>query len=476
MKRAWVLLLVTVAIAGTAMGQTSRPDSETAKAMANLAAQTRNTLCIVELTIKDEMINSPTGTAPVFGMGICVKVEGDKATLITTALDPRISPKSVKKDGVQVTVPGGEKKLTGAYLSTDPQTGITFVTVTDATYKWQAVRFAEKPELGVGKQVFSVGLLEPWLGYEPYVGTAFVSAKVRVPGPMIYCTGGALTNVGSPVLTADGTAVGIILQQLPNTVTLSGVQQPINLSAQRESSCFVPSDEFGAIINNPPATPKPLPWIGVLGWEPVPAELNLTYTAVRVVRVAPNSTTLSSPAARAGLKDKEIIKGIDGLAIEKFPTPEMTLNNFLRVINRMPAGSKLKLNVMDREKPVELDVEAFPPAPRDAAKYKHMALGMIVRDKVALDEALDTTATAKEKGVYVVSVFGPDSPAALAGLKGEPDFHLITKVMLQPVTSVAEFQAIVEKELSGGLKPINMVVSKGASTENIVVKPVTKAP
>ena len=473
MKRAWVLLLVAVTVAGSAMGQTTRPaDSETGKIMADLAAKTRNTVCLVEIPVADE-----TGSGTITGVAICVKVEGDKATLITTAVDTnRVPVASITKDKVLVTVPGSDKKLTAEYVSTDPETNITFITVKDP-YKWQPVRFADKPDLSVGKQVFSVGLMEPALGLEPYLGAAFVSARLRVPDPIIYVTGGTLTSFGSPVLTADGTAVGIILGQLPNTITVSSGsgQGSMNMTALRESSFFVPSDEMGAIINNPPPATKRRPWIGVLGFEQVDPRAGLEFPAVRVGDVAPATETLSSPAAKVGLKKNDIITAIDGLTIEKFPSPQLTVANFVRQLSRLPADGtrKVKLTVLRAKNPevLELAVEPFPMMPVEAKKYKNTDLGMIVRDKVPLDAALDaSTGDPKDKGVYVLGV-GADTPAAKANLKGMPDIVLITTVAKKPVTNVKEFEAAVAGELAGGKKPIEMVIRKGGSTETITIRP-----
>jgi S1-C subfamily serine protease len=414
------------------------------------------------------------GPVNVVGMGICVRLEGEKATLITTVLNPNVLPNTVTK--VEVAIPDSNRRLVAEYKSTDPETGITFVEVTDP-FKWQPVTFTNKPDLGVGRQVFSLGLLDAWLGSEPYLGTAFVSGRVRVPGPMIYCAGGQLTNIGSPVFTADGTAVGIILQQLPVEVTLQGQggQGKVLLSSQRENACFVPSDEFGAVINGPmPIKGKRLPWIGVLRFEPHPeAVVPLGVPAIRAVKVAPNTATLSSPAAKNGLKHNDTITGMNGQALEKLATPELTVQNFIRQLNRIPVGKEIEMTVLEAANPrkVKLTVESFPLTPREAPKYVNKDLGLVVREKVPLDQALDTSPTGKdtEKGLYVVAV-GPDSPAAKAGLKGEPEFNLIVNVDMKPATNVKEFAAAVEALLANK-KPINLVKQTGSQRENVTIVP-----
>jgi S1-C subfamily serine protease len=294
---------------------------------------------------------------------------------------------------------------------------------------------------------------------------------VRVPGPLVYVTGGKLTNVGSPVLTADGTAVGIVLQQLPNVVDIrsQGGGGSVVLTDQRESSWFTPVEEFAQVLKNRPVAGKRPPWLGILGLQPHPEDIiPLGVPAVRVVKVVPDS-----PAGKAGLKDKDTITGFNGQALERLATPDLTTANFQRQLNRLAVGSTVELTVLEAQKPkvLKMTVESMPPLPREAKKYPSPQLGMVVREKVKLDEALDPNPTAKEKGLYVV-VVGGGSPAAVAGLKGEPDYNLITSVNGQPVEGCAKFKEIVEGELAKDpKKPINMAVRKGALSESVTITP-----
>jgi S1-C subfamily serine protease len=464
MRQAWILSLAVLVLAGLAWGAppaapapvaapATAPETGTAKAIADLSAKTRGSLAIVQFTLNDDM-GGPDVQAPP-GMAICIGLEGDKATLLTTALNPAVPASSIRK--VQIYLPGSDKPIDGSYSATDPETGISFVDVSGAT---------------VGKQVFAVGLLDLWLGFEPFMGVAYVSARVRVPGPLVYVTGGALTNIGSPVFAADGTAIGMVTaQQLPKVVSLAsgGGSGSAVLSDQRESSCFLPVDDFTHVLTNRPTAGKRMPWIGVLGFQAHDDRvIHLDVPAVRVVKVVPDS-----PAGKAGLKDGDTITGMNGQALEKLATPDLTRLNFERTLNRLPAGTQIELTVLAGTEPkkLKMTVESFPVMPREAPKLRNDTLGLIVRQKVKLDEALDSGPTAKEKGLYVVAV-GNASPAAVAGLKGEPDFNLVVSVAGQPVDTVAKFKEIVEGELAKDPhKSISMTVHKGALSENVTLTP-----
>jgi S1-C subfamily serine protease len=474
MKQAWILSFAVLALAGLAWVQAAPPpaapvpaaDPGTAKAMADLAAKTRASMAIIEFTLNDDLGGQDVS---VRCTGVCVDVKGDKATLITTTLSPLVPPKAIKK--VKILLPGVEKPLDAVYGATDPDPDrpITFVEVTSPT-KWQPVRFAKNASAAtVGRQVISVGLLDQWLGFEPYLGVGYVSARVRVPGPLICVGGGALTNVGSPVFTADGTPIGIVTaQQLPNIVSFAGAQGSAAMTNQRESACFLPVDDFVSVLENPPAQGKRLPWIGVLGYQNQRPDLvQLEVPAVRVGKVVPKS-----PAGRAGLKENETITGLNGQVLEKLATDDLIRLNFERTMNRIPVGSEVKLTLLGTPpRELTLKVESFPPTPREAPKYPSPTLGLLVRDKVGLDEALDPNPTATKPGLYVVGV-SAGSPAAVAGLKGEPEWNLITKVDGQDVDTVAKFKELVEASLAKDpRRGIPMTVQKGALSENITVTP-----
>lgn len=470
MNRAWVVLFAALLVAGASWGQAAPPkpaDVDISKAMADLSAKTRSTLATVEFKIQDELYGGLTGR----GTAICVGLgEGDKGVLITTDISPQFPATSIKS--ISVTVPGADKPLSATFRSIDPESGIAFLDVTDP-YKWQPIRLAEKVDLSVGKQVFSVGLFEHELGFEPYLGVAYVSAKLRVPGPMMYVSGGSLTRVGSAVFTADGTFAGLVRQQLPTMILVPGQNQPLPTAPQRETQFFIPVEDFAHVLKTPPAAGKRLPWIGVLEFRPHPEDvLPLGYPAVRALKVVPDS-----PAGKAGLKDLDTITGFNDQSLEKLPTADLTVKAFVRRLNRLALGEKISLTVLDaspaaggKGRKVEMGVDSFPPTPMEAKRYESKKLGMWVREKVGLDEVLDPTPAAKEKGLYVFVVV-PQGPAAAAGMKAD-DWNLVVSVAGQPVTTVARFQQVVEAEVSKNPKnPITMMVRKGAVNESVSITP-----
>jgi S1-C subfamily serine protease len=295
---------------------------------------------------------------------------------------------------------------------------------------------------------------------------AYVSARLRVPGPMAYVTGGNLTNIGSPVFSADGVAVGIVLQQLPNAVTLSGEggKGSVLLSGQRENSCFIPVEDFANVLKNPPAPGKRMTWIGIRFGKYAEDVVPLGVPAVKADKVYADS-----PAAKAGIKDGETVIALNDQPIEKLSTPDLMVQNFTRLIGRLPAGTKITLTLhrVPKDEKVELTTEAIPTTPAEAKKFISQTLGFVVRNKVPLDAALDTSATSKIAGVYLVGV-AQKSPAETAGLKAGNEYTLIVSVNGKPVKDVDEFKKFAEETPA---KPLNLLVQKGDQHETVTIAP-----
>jgi S1-C subfamily serine protease len=110
----------------------------------------------------------------------------------------------------------------------------------------------------------------------------------------------------------------------------------------------------------------------------------------------------------------------------------------------------------------------MPIRPNEAKQYFNKSIGLLIREKVPLDEFLDKTPSSTVPGLIVVGMV-KDSPVALAGLQGG---DVITNVNNQPVTKVDSFKEIVEKSLAAGATtPIQLLVRRGEKAEVITVRP-----
>ena len=431
--------------------------------MAKVYAKAVGGLAIIEFDIKTEL-----GESKAVETGICIMKNG---TLMTTTLDARTRPETIK--AIRIILPGVERKtLKAKLLGIDQVTGLTFVQAPEP-HKWSVIGFAKAAKVAPGMAVFSVGLMGPDLAFKPFVGAGYVSAMVRTPAPLVYITGGSLTRMGSPVFRSDGVAIGLVQRQLllGHRMMLNRRLASVRLSGQERTFFFVPVEEFVAGLENIPSGGKVrrVPWLGVLSFEPLPASvartLRVDSPAVMVGKVAEGTS-----AAKAGLKDGDIIIAVNGRPLENFPKPNMVAQQFVRDLVRMRVGTKVSLTIASamKKRVVEVELVSWPMRPEEAKRYYNRKLGMLLRNKVAMDRYLEETVAGKMEGVYALMV-GRDSPAAKAGLRAR---DLIVSIGGTPVKNVDEAGKLISDSLTKTpAKGITLTVKRGEQTEPITIRP-----
>jgi len=457
MKR-WIALGLVLSVLWPAAAQ-----ADTEKLLSEIVSKASGSLAAVSYTVEME-----TGSRNVMGQGVCIEPSG---VFLTTALDSRLRVESLKD--FKVITPGTNgKTLKAKLLGIDPWTGLGFVQATEK-HTWQVVQFSRTSKLALGQQVASIGLMMGDPARPVFVGTGYVSAMLRVPGELARVTGGRLTGACSPVFATDGRAIGIVGRQLFDSFGVLTRQRvvPMQLRSQQECAFFTPVEEFVHVLENIPSDGKVarLPWMGVNKFEAVPKDLadilKLDKPAVKVDEVIPDH-----PAAKAGLADRDIIVEVNGKEIEKLATPELSVRNFVRKLMRMRAGATLKLKVLSgrQTKEVTVTLGEMPKRPSEAKRYFNRAIGLLVREKVMLDEFLDKTASAAVPGLRVEAI-AKGSASAAAGLQSG---DVITNVNNQPVKTIQTFQQIVEQSLTTSrVAPINFLVRRGDQAQVITVKP-----
>lgn len=462
LTRIAMLVAVVAVVAGPAAGD------ERGRLLAKVSELTDGALVVVHCRYADG-----AGGSVLSGVGVCYDAE--KGDFLTLALGARIWPKKI--ESLTLVLPGPERRTIAAeLLGARPQFGLAFVRAKEK-HKWRAVRFAAKANLAVGQLVVTSGLMPASEANNTYVGSGYISAKLRVPEVLYYVTGGKLTCVGSPVFSADGVVIGLVSRtrymdyQMP-TARGSTI---VSLQGLQETSFFVPVDEFAMALTDIPQggqVPRPA-WMGILkalGVGKAQAEvLGLHRPAVTIDNIIPDG-----PAATAGLKAGDVLTAIDGHGIEKLATPELTGRNFVRHIMLRSVGEKITVTVTDQgtDRKVALTLSKMPILIEEAPRYRSKALGLAVRQKVPLDMYLDKSATRQIAGLVVIAV-AQRGPGQSAGLKAG---DIITAVNGRKVRSVDLF----EKMLAGSIasapgKGIVFMIHRGTEQPRpITVTPASK--
>ena len=425
------------------------------------------------LAIVEFSVDTGAGLQDVIGPGVCVHSDSKgRAVFLTTAFSVQIRLKDISKLNIRA---GGldTKRISGEVMGVDPVTGMAFVR-TVAAAKWTKVVFVGKQSgLKIGQQVVSIGLQGAANGHEPYLGVAYVSGRVRVPETLYRVTGGNLTATCSPVFNLDGKVVGLVTLQLPTTVTMITAkgQTDVGMTGRDKKVYFMPIDEFADTIASmpSPAAPKRRIWTGVAAYHSVTDDDARTY-GIDVAAVMVGKVIKGTPADKAGLKERDLIIGLGGRKLEKFPTPALVGKRFLNQLQRIGAagGKEVSLTVKRGAQQLSMTVGlvAIPKQAFEAERYVSNELAMMVREKVPPDSYNDSSPTADVKGLVVIGV-PAKGPAGAAGIKRG---DLLIEVNGKSVTTAAEIRDVIGKALKDSPeKTIILLVQRGDKTYPISI-------
>ena len=454
MKRLAIVLVMLAAVLPATTG------AQTEKTLTDIADRVFGAMAIVSCDIETD-----SGKGILRGQAICVDASGVFLTLALSNVQ-RVEQIS----NLEIITPGiGGKKFKAKLMGIDGMTGMAFVRATQPNI-WSAVQFTENVKLSPGQQVISVGLLPDETGNTPYLGVGYVSAVLHTPMELCYITGGALTSVGSPVFTADGTAVGLVGQQPFGNYQMNTQRgtMAVMLKGHEQTKYFTTTNEFFHVLKDKPTNGqrRKAPWMGVGKIQPVGQELaevsGISGPCVMVEQIVPNH-----PAIKAGLEERDIIIAIDGKALSDFPSPQMIATNVERIIMRRKVGDQIKVTVRRAGEDVvkTLTLEAMPITATQAERYSSNQFGFITRQRVLLDQF--TESLADTEGLIVVYV-APRSPADTSRL--QPN-DVITSVNDQPIRTAGTFRHIVEGLTEQDpLASLNLLVRRGDETQSITIR------
>ena len=445
------VLIAATLVAGFCAGASGETDTM----LSELARGTVNSLVMVRCTFDE---SSATGGA--VGQAICIDKSGQFVSLAFSASMIRAKVKKC----VIIPSGAGQKPLRAELISIDRATGLGFIKCTDPTApQWTPITFVKQADLTTGKRVVSVGLMPGDSANTRYYGSASVSSVLRTPQPLVYVTAGHLTRVGSPVFVRPGAAVGIVGRQLGQAVEMvaSRRRAQVVLTPMRDSAFFTPAEEIIDVIANRHKTTQ-MSWAGIAGFQAADMEvMNLSSPGVRVGKVIPGY-----PADKAGLKELDVIVQLDGRNLEQLGTPKLTAANLQRSLLRLPVGRKVSFTLANGKK-LSLVLAPMPVRPMEAPRYVNTKLGLLVREKVMLDEYLITSPSARTVGLLVLNA-PKGGQAQKGGLKAG---DVITSVNAQPVRTVATISTIVDKALTDAVAPvINLLVQRGAESRSISIQ------
>ena len=422
-------------------------------AVAQVAAKVVGALARLEFTYENEFV----GTRKRIGQCICI----DAANSVFLTRDiPMTIPRDELRDFFLLPAGMTAKRIKAEFMGIDPAEKLAFVRALEK-YPWKELKFV-RADLNLGQAVISVGLLGPLTGNVPYIGTARVAARLRLPNEVVYVSGGELTNTSSPVMTTDGRVVGLVAGQIPMEYRMVIGNRPtdVALAGLQTARFFVPVSEFAHVLGQIPrkGESRKLPWMGVWTYKEVSAEESEVMGLNGRPAVLVGQIKVKGPADQAGIKQGDAIVGLNGRPLEALATPALVTRNLQRQLNRFKPGDKVSVSIFRNRKETnrQLTLGPLPLRPYQAARYYHVGLGIAARDFVPFDRYVNRPTPLLIHCVLALLV-APNSPAARGELRPG---DLITRVGDKPTPSVEALRNVL-KGLAGTTDPIPFMVQRG---------------
>ena len=366
-----------------------------------------------------------------------------------------------KADKIDVTLTDG-RKFDAKLIGRDEKTDLALLKI-NAEKPLPFVNFGDSNAMRVGDWVMAVGT--PF-GLGGTVTAGIVSARGRDihAGPYddFLQIDAAINrgNSGGPTFNTDGEVVGV------NAAIYSPNGGSVGIGFAIPSSIAKPViaelREHGKVDRG---------WLGVQIQEVTP-EIASSLGLSKVNGALVAAVTPDSPAARAGIKQGDVITGIDGQPVERLK--DLTLG-----VANQPAGSRVALEVWRNGKTESLQT-SIAQMPKDIAQASNESssngtrsqtgqLGLALapltpelRDRFNLDEGT--------KGVAVTAV-RPGSAAAEIGLRPG---DVVMKVNQTDVTAPRQLIHQIEVARKDGREAVLLLVARG-DAQRFVALPVGKA-
>ncbi len=319
-------------------------------------------------------------------------------------------------------------------IGTDPTSDLALLKI-EVNRKLPVVKFGSSADLKVGEWVFAIG--SPF-GFDYSVTQGIVSAKGRGLQSDKYVpfiqTDVAINpgSSGGSLFNMKGEVVGVNSQIVSRTGGYLGL------------SFAIPSDVAKDVIQQLKANGKvERGWLGV-SFQQMDKDLAESFGLSQPKGALVADVIDDSPAAKAGLKNGDIIMTFNG-----HPVP--SANELPHLVGFTKPGTTVKMDILRQgvNKTITLKVGALAQEEehtpyQESKKMKMNILGIQARD-LSSDEKKQLELT---EGVLIEAI-GRDSPAAYAGLRRGDVVFMINGVVLK---SKEDFDRAV-----AGVKPKSLV-------------------
>jgi len=451
-RRGWIGLMVGMGVA--ACGGAA-PAEFTQQSLAAIHQQLSPAIGLVEYSVEitndnDGETSKRDSNAP----GIVVTPSG----LVMT--HGHMLRQNARPFNIAVTLGAGpEKKKYEAVLLDKPRDiNVVFLRLkSDTPLQLPAIRFAPAEGLALGAPVALVGMLGDTFDYARSIQEARVSAILDKPR-RAYCLDQMVRfgYIGGPVADAEGRVVGVLGYDLSR-------EEGGELYTRSGNPLIFQASLFQKYIDSPPGEPKEgqaggEAWLGVMT-QPLTDDLVRYWKLAQDTGILVSMVVEGSPAESVGLRPGDIIAEFNGTPIRAKADEDVL--DFSKLIRDTGVNKEVELKVLREGQVLSLraTLGTRPRSAREAEEYSDPYFGLTVRELTA-DLRIRLNLPEDVQGVIVRRV---ESGSAAQLGKMRPGV-IILGIGGQPIHSIAEFKAALEKMAAERPKEIPIFARVGAVT------------
>ncbi|MBA3849376.1 MAG: signal protein PDZ [Opitutus sp.] len=373
--------------------------------------------------------------------------------------------------------PGSDEAAAAAYLGQDALTGFHFLRVNDAKMIAElksVTSFAHDTRAPrQGEELWGIGLRGKDEDFVPYILRSPVAMIARLPNETAL-TAQDIGAPGLPVFDREGRLAGLALNSFGQNFLLFSRNQhgtPIVLVNAEESSVVLLAAEFLPHLKRVPqsVSGRPVAAFGAYGIQPVDPDVAKLLKLERRSGLVLSDIMEGSPAAKAGLQDRDIVLGLDGQPLPRLKPDRVLVGYFGQEILRRQPGDRLRLAILrgTEQREFEVVLGDEPKMVREAERRYFSRLGFTAREFLAADSILHRAKTAGPGGA-VVHFLKPDSPAATAGLRPDDWIREVDGTPVQDFAEAVARLAAIEADDRRG--EFVLLTSRGGETQVLRVK------
>lgn len=351
----------------------------------------------------------------------------DQGTIIlpSIAISPRTAPSQLKD--FKVYRAGSPNSAPAVYLGPDVLTGWHFVRA-DPSIRGELVpitKFIHKGlnEPKIAEEIWGIGMRNKDEDFLPYL----LSSRVALIQSLPQRTAIAQQEVSGPGLPAfddEGNFVGLAASSFgQNYVQFSRDDRgglPVIMVNVEESGAILCASEVVPYLGHIPKNVfgRPLAWLGAYGLEPMDPEVAKFLKLGDQGAVVISEVIDGSPAEAGGLKDRDILLGIDGKPLPRLKPDSVVVGYVGREIEKRHPGDAIVLSVLrgSAHTDVKVVLGEQPKLFTEAERKYFDRIGFTAREFV-FDDAVNRHVKTSESGGVIAHFIKPNGPAAAAGLR-----------------------------------------------------------